>query len=121
MRHELHQPSVNQDTGRDRIENAIDNQRRLRPRRERLPHAQTDGDGDGRRDGVACREPVGRPALGFRPFDGGEARAQGEAFEGLVEDEDDVEGGEFGASDGEGQADEDGVEDDAEFEDSDGG
>ena len=38
-----------------------------------------------------------------------------------MEDEHDVEGGEFGARDGEGQADEDGVEDDAEFEDGDAG
>jgi len=36
-----------------------------------------------------------------------------------VEDEDDVEGVEGGAGDGEGEADEDGVEDYAEFEDED--
>jgi len=39
----------------------------------------------------------------------------------LVEDENDVEGGEFCSCDGEGESDEDGVEDDAEFEDCDGG
>jgi hypothetical protein len=38
-----------------------------------------------------------------------------------VEDEHDVEGGEFGACYGEGEADEDGVEDYAEFEDGDAG
>jgi hypothetical protein len=38
-----------------------------------------------------------------------------------VEDEHDVEGGKLGAGDGEGQADEDGVEDYTEFEDGDAG
>ena len=38
-----------------------------------------------------------------------------------MEDEDDVQGVEFGARDGEGEPDEDAVEDDAEFEDRDGG
>ncbi len=55
------------------------------------------------------------------PGRGGEAGAETEAFEGLVEDEDGVEGCEGGAGDGEGEADEDGVEYYAEFEDEDGG
>jgi hypothetical protein len=53
MRHELHKPSVNQNPRRNRVENAIDNQRRLRPGCKRLPHAQPNGYRYGRRDRVA--------------------------------------------------------------------
>jgi len=121
VRHQLHQSSVNQNTSRDGVENTIDDQRRLRTRRKRLPHPESDRDGDRGGDCVAGSEVVGRVTLAFRPFDRGEAGAQGQAFEGLVEDEHDVEGGEFGACYGEGEADEDGVEDYAEFEDGDAG
>jgi hypothetical protein len=107
VRHELHKTSIDQNTSRDRIENAVDNQRRLGSRRERLPHAKADSNGDGRGDRVAGRQPVGSPALGLGPFDRCQSRAEREAFEGLVEDEHDVEGGEFFAGDGEGEADED--------------
>ena len=107
VRHEFHQAGVDQDTGRDGVEDAVDDQRRLRAGRKRLPHAEADGDGDGRGDRVACREPVGSPALGLGPFDRCQSRAEGEAFEGLVEDEHDVEGGEFFSGDGESETDED--------------
>jgi hypothetical protein len=121
VRHQLHQASINQNTSRDGIENTINDQRRLRTRRKRLPHAESDGDGDWRGNRISGAEVVGRVSFAFRPFDRGEAGAQGQAFEGLVEDEHDVEGGELGACYGEGEADEDGVEDYAEFEDGDAG
>ena len=56
-----------------------------------------------------------------REGDGGHAGADAKAFEGLVEDEDDVEGAEFVAGDSQVEADDDRVEDDAEFEDQKGG
>lgn len=43
--------------------------------------------------------------------------ADTEAFEGLVEDKDSVEGAEFGADDAEVWSDDDGVEYDSEFQD----
>lgn len=77
---------------------------------------QTDrlADGGG---GAVCEghEPGFRGAGGER--EGGDAGAEGEAFEGLVEgdgDEEDDEGGADG--EGEGEADEDGVEEDARFQ-----
>ena len=120
MRHQLDQARIDQNARADAIEHAIHHQRRLAAGRVTIAHGQADGDGDRRRDAVPERQEIGRPALGGGPGRDGEAGAETEAFEGLVEDEDDVEDCEFGAGDGEGQADEDGVEDDAEFEDEDG-
>ena len=59
--------------------------------------------------------------LGFGPRRSSKSGAETETFECLVEDEDDVEDVEFGASYGKSESDEDGMEDDAEFEDEDGG
>ena len=56
-----------------------------------------------------------------REGDGGHAGADAKAFEGLVEDEDDVEGAEFVARDSQVEADDDRVEYHAEFEDQKGG
>lgn len=120
MRHQLHQPRVDEDARRDGIEHAVDDQCVRTAGRVRGPDAQARRQRYRRRQGVREREDVGRRALGFGPRGGGEAGAEAEALEGLVEDEDDVEGCEFLAGDGEGEADEDGVEDDAELEDEDG-
>ena len=120
MRHELNQARVDQNARGNRVEHAVDQQRSAALGGEALPDTQADGDGDRRGDAVSEREEVGRPALGRWPWDFCEAGAETETFEGLVEDEHDVEGDELLAGDGERQADEDGVEDDAEFEDEDG-
>ena len=121
MRHQLHQPRIDQDPRTNTVKHPIDQQRGLTPGGIRLPHTQAYGDGNRRRESVRQREEVWGPAFGIRPGGGCEAGSETEAFEGLVEDEDDVESDELGAGDGEGEADEDGVEDDAEFEDEDGG
>ena len=120
MRHQLHQTSINQDPGTDAIKHPIDDQRRLAPRRIRHPQAQSYGNSDGRRKSVSDRKDIRRPEPILRPGSHCQSRAETEAFEGLMEDEDDVEGLEFLACDGEGEAYEDGVEHDAEFEDEDG-
>ena len=59
--------------------------------------------------------------LGFGPWCSSKSGAETETFECLVEDEDDVEDVEFGTSHGKSESDKDGVEDDAKFEDEDGG
>ena len=56
----------------------------------------------------------------FGPGSAGETGTETETFEGLVEDDHDVERCELVSCYGESEADEDGVEDDAEFEDEDG-
>ena len=121
MRHKLHKTSVDKNTSGDGIENTIRQQRSPALRRKRLAHAQTNSNGNRGRDAVAETKEVRGPALGRGPGDFSETGTQTEAFEHLVEDEDDVEGDEFLAGYGKGEADEDGVEDDTEFEDEDGG
>lgn len=59
--------------------------------------------------------------LGFGPGRSSKSGAETETFECLVEDQDDVEDVEFGTSHGKSESDKYGVEDDAEFEDEDGG
>ena len=120
MRHQLHQAGVDEDAGGDAIEDAIDDERRLAAGGIGVAHAEPDGQGEGGAEGVGQAQPVGRVPLARGPGGGGESGAEAEALEGLVEDEHDVEGGELGAGDGEGEADKDGVEDDAELEDEDG-
>lgn len=120
MRHELHQARVDEDAGRDGVENAAGDESALALRGVRLTDAEADSNGNGGREAVADGESVRSPALGYGPGDGGQTGAETEAFKGLVEDEDDVEGDELVARDGKRQADEDGVEDDAELEDEDG-
>lgn len=117
MRHQLHQSSINQYPSTDRIEDPVNNQRRLRFRRVRPPDPETDGNSDGCREAISHSEDIRGPAFRFRPGDGSEAGAEGETFEHLVENEDYVEGCEFFAGDGESETDEDGVEYYAEFED----
>lgn len=79
-------------------------------------HGEADGLAEGGGGAVGeGHEPWFRGAVGERQ--GGDAGAEGEAFEGLVEgdgDEEDDEGGADG--EGEGEPDEDGVEEDAGFE-----
>ena len=124
MRHQLDQPGINQDPRADSVKHAIDHQPRLAAGRIHPANAQPDGNGHGSRERVPHRHIVGgiTRAGGRRAGEGGDGQAgpETEAFEGLVEGQHDVEGGEFGAGDGEGQADEDGVEYHAEFEDEDG-
>lgn len=120
MRHEFHQAGVDQDAGTDGIEHAVDDQPPLGPRIVCPAHAEPDRDGDGGRDPVDEREDVRRPSLRLGPGRDGQARTETQAFKGLVEDEHDVQGAELGAGDGQGQADEDGVEHDAKLEDEDG-
>lgn len=119
VRHQLHQARIDQDARTDRIKHPLHDQTPLATRRVTPPHGQAHRDRNRRRQAVPQREQIRRPAFRPRPGRGGETGAETEAFERLVEDEDDVEGVEAGAGDGEGEADEDGVEDDAEFEDED--
>jgi len=121
MSHELDEPGINQDTRAYRVKDTIDDEGRLRPRRVAVADAKADSNGDRRGQAIRDTKGVGSPLFGFRPWDRGKPRAQPEALERLVEDEDDVQGYELCASHGEGEADEDGMEDDAEFEDEDGG
>ena len=121
MRHKLHQARVYQYTRADTIKHALDHKSRLRTRRIRLPDPQAHRHRHRRRQPVPQGEQVRGPAFGFRPGRGRQSGPETQAFEGLVEDQDDVEGVEFLPCDREGEADEDGVEDDAEFEDAYGG
>ena len=121
VRHQLDQACVDQDAGGDGVEHSVDDQRCLASGRVRVPHPETDGQRDGRAEGIREPHPIWGVASALRPRCGRQARSQSQAFEGLVEDEDDIQGCEFGAGDGESEADEDGVEDDAEFEDEDRG
>lgn len=120
VRHQFHQTGIDQNPRADAVEHPVYNQRRLTARRPRLPDAQADGDRYGGGEGVSEAEDIWRPALALGPWRDGQSRPEPEPFEGLVEDEDDVEGFELVAGDGEGEADKDGVEDDAELEDEDG-
>ena len=117
VRHQLDQARIDQNAGADAIEHALDDQRRLRSRRIGLPETQAHCHGDRRRQAVPQGEKIWSPASRLRPRRGRQAGSETEAFERLMEHEDDVEGDEFLSCDCEGQADEDGVEDHAEFED----
>ena len=119
MRHQLHKPSIDQDPRTDTVKHPIDNQTRLAPRHISVSDPQPNCNRERRAYRVSEREQVGGRALVLGPGRGGQAGAQPEAFERLVEDEHHVQGVELGAGDGEGEPDEDGVEDDAEFEDED--
>jgi hypothetical protein len=120
MRHKLNETRVDEDARRDRIKNTIHQQRRAALGREALAYTKANSNGNWRGDAVAQTKQVGRPPLRFGPWDFCEAGAETEAFERLVEHEDDVKRDELVACDGESQADEDGVENDTEFEDEDG-
>ena len=121
MRHQLDQASVDQDTRTDGVEDTVHDECGLRLGRKRGPDTEANRNGNGRRDTVSETQKVRCPALAPWPWDLGETGAQTEAFKRLVEDEDNVERGELFAGDGEGQSDEDGMEDDAELEDENGG
>lgn len=117
MRHEFHQARVDEDARADGIEDAIHDHHRRAARRQRHLHAETDGDGDGRGEAICDPQRPGKPFLLLWPVGRCQAGSETEAFEGLVECEDDVEDVEVGAGDCKRETDEDGVEDDAEFED----
>ena len=119
MRHELHQPRINQDPRTDAVKHPVDDQRLLRPGRIRLPDPQPDSQGNRRGECVRQPQYVRCPLFALGPRDGREAGAQSKALERLVEDEHDVERVELGPGHGEREADEDGMEDDAELEDED--
>ena len=120
VRHELDQARVDQDAGADGIEDAVGDERGLRPRGERAPHAEADGDGDGRGKAIDQAEQIRGPFLGGVPWRGGEAGAESQAFKGLMKEEDHVERVEFFTGHGEREADEDGMEHDPELKDEDG-
>ncbi len=117
VRHELHQARVDQDARADTVKHPFHDQSRLRTRRERLPDSQAHGHRHRRRQSVPQCEQVRGPSFRFRPGRHGQSGPETEAFEGLVEHQDDVEGVELLTGDREGEADEDGVEYHAEFED----
>ena len=120
MRHELDQARIDQDTGTDAIKHTIGNQRRLTAWCICRPHTQPNGNGKGRAQSITDRHDVRRPLLALWPWRSSQARAQAKPFKSLVKHQHDVEGGELGSRHGQREADEDAVEDDAEFEDEDG-
>ena len=119
VRHELHQPRVDQYARANTVKHPLHNQSRLRSRRIGLPDPQAHRHGHGRRQPVPQREQVRRPPFRSRPRRRRQSRPEAQAFERLVEHEDDVEGVEFLSRDREGEADEYRVEYHAEFEDAD--
>lgn len=120
MGHQFDETGVNEDTGRDGIENTVDNEGGLRSRGVGFPDTQTDGDGDGSAETVRQTEDVGSPTAILGPRRDGQSRSKTETFEGLMENEDDEEGVEFRAGHSQSETDEDAVEDDAEFQDKNG-
>ena len=120
MRDELDKGRVHEDAAADGIEHTVDNPAGGGLQRKRLGRYEAHANGEGRADGVEHPEQVGRPPPGAgRPGGHAEARAQSKPLEGLVEDQDNEEDDEI-VGDGESQADENGVENDAELEDEDG-
>ena len=120
-RQQLHQPRVDQDARADGIKQAIDHIRRVAAAVIRGPQAQANGNGNWRRQAVPQAQRPRQPGQALRDGYGRQARADAEALEGLVEHEHRVQDGEFGAGGAEVEPDEDGVEDDAELEDQEGG
>ena len=119
MGHEFYQPSVDQDTGTDRIKDTIDNQGLLAIRRECRRDAKTDGNGGRGSDAVCTTKNPRQPRFPAWPFGSCKTGTQTKTFKSLVEDEDDVEDIEVVAGDGKRETDEDGVKDDAEFKNED--
>lgn len=117
---QLDKTSVDQDTSGNSIKDAGDDVRGERARVIRRADAEANGNCDGSRKAVGRTQEPGEPAA-LLEGDGGETGADTEALEGLVEDEDGVEGREFIASNAEVEADNDRVEDDAELKDEEGG
>ena len=121
MCHQLDQTGVDEDTSTDGVEDAVHDEGGLRLGGEGGAYTKTDSNGDGSGETVSKTQEVWRPALGTGPWNLSETSAQTEAFERLVEDEDNVQGDELLTGDGEGETNEDRVEDDTELKDEDGG
>jgi hypothetical protein len=119
--HELHQTRVDEDAGGDGVKDTVDDERLVGARLERLVDAKAGGNGDGSGEAVDDTQDPRHPTLRLWPLGGGQTGAEAEALEGLVEDEYDVEDFELFSGDCESEADEDGMEDDAEFEDEESG
>ena len=117
MSHQLHQARVYQYPRADAIKHALDDQSRLRARRVGPPDPQPHRHRHRRRQTIPDCEQVRRPPPRSRPWRGRQPRPETEAFKRLVEDKYDVEGDKFRPRNRQGEADEDGVEDDAELED----
>lgn len=120
MSHELDEAGVDENASGDGVKDAVGDERGGRVGVEGFADAEADSNRDRSAEGVSNAEPVRSPAPSLGPRSRGETRAKTQAFECLVEDENDVESDKFGAGDCECETDEDGVEDDTEFEDEDG-
>lgn len=119
MGHQLHQRRVDENARRDRVEHAVDDERRVPLWGVRVAHSEPNGDRDRGGQPVRDAQEVRGQSLGPWPWDGGQTGAQTQTLEGLVEDEHDVQRDKFLTGDRQGQTDEDGMEDDAKFEDED--
>jgi hypothetical protein len=117
---QLDERGVDENPGRDGIQHAADHVGSEAARLVRVTQSQADGDGNRGGEAVAGAEKPGQPGHAAGEWDGGHPGADTQSLEGLVEDDDRVEGVELGAGSAQVQADDDGVEDDAEFEDQEG-
>ncbi len=120
MCHQLDQPSIDQDSRRYRIKHTVHDQRRRAVGRVRVSHPESDGQSYRGGERIRRAEDIRSPALGFGPWRRCEPRSKPETLERLMEDQDDIESLELVPCNRQGQADEDGVKDDTEFEDEDG-
>ncbi|KAK2610508.1 hypothetical protein N8I77_003933 [Diaporthe amygdali] len=69
--HELHQSGIDQDTGRDGVEDAIDSHCHQATRLEGLPNANADSNGDRGRKSICGAKDIGHPLLAFWPMGNG--------------------------------------------------
>ncbi len=113
-RQQLHQSSIDQDPRAHRVQHPAHHIGSEGIRVVRCSQPESDSDGDRGGQAVRGAEDPRKPRSG-RKGDSGHAGADAETFEGLMEDKDDIQGAEFVADDAEIEANDDGVEYDAEF------
>lgn len=121
MRHQLHKSRVDQNARTNTIKHPVHHQRRLRAGSIRIPHPQPHRNRHRRANPIQQRQRIRRPQPMPRPRRHRQPTPQPQPLKGLMKDQHDVQRVELLSRHRQREPDEDGVEDDAEFEDEDGG
>lgn len=117
---QLDKTGIEENASGDRVQNTTDNRGSEASTLVAGGKSQTDGESDGGGEAVSQAKSPGHPVEALGEGDRRQTGADTEALEGLVEDDDRVQGVELLADDAEVQTDDDGVEEDTKFEDQEG-
>ncbi|KFY93091.1 hypothetical protein V500_03916, partial [Pseudogymnoascus sp. VKM F-4518 (FW-2643)] len=117
VRHQLHQPGVDEDTRGDRVEDTVHQQHRTAVCAEALAHAKPDSDRQRCGDTVECTQHPRQPLLLDRPRRSSQPRPKTQPLKRLMEHEDNIQDHEFLPRNRERETNEDGVENNPELKD----